>query len=237
LPGNKFEEDVEALVNRISRNVDQEVRRGLENLKERLIELSRKGLVKINHSVMELVCAKHLMLKGYEVDVEHDLGEGLVCDVYAVKGHGTLAVEVETGFVPPENALDPELYWRARVASKITRYSVRVDKFGLGIPPYYVLQITPSLVKPPRFRTRGEIEEVKSLCDLYYKNPPVSLEEIRNSRLHTVYIIDVAGDFVSEVDPELYVSTVNGLLNLAVAVGTSRSGGNPINVFKKKGNG
>jgi len=217
LPGNKFEEDVEALVDRISRNADQNVRRGLENLKERLIELSRKGLVKINHSVMELVCAKHLMLKGYEVDVEHDLGEGLVCDVYAVKGHGTLAVEVETGFVPPENALDPELYCRARVASKITRYSVRVDKFGLGIPPYYVLQIPPSLAKPPRFRTMGEIEGVKNLCDLYYKNPPVSLEEIRNSRLHTVYIIDVAGDFVSEVDPELYVSTVNDLLNITVA--------------------
>jgi hypothetical protein len=217
LPGNKFEEDVEALVDRISRNTDQDVRRGLENLKERLIELSRRGLVKINHSVMELVCAKHLMLKGYEVDVEHDLGEGLVCDVYAVKGHGTLAVEVETGFVPPENALDPELYCRARVASKITRYSVRVDKFGLGIPPYYVLQIPPSLAKPPRFRTMGEIEEVKSLCDLYYKNPPVSLEEIRNSRLHTVYIIDVAGDLVSEVDPELYVSTVNDLLNITVA--------------------
>jgi len=218
LPGNKFEEDVEALVNRIGRNVDQDVKRGLENLKNRLIELSQKGLVKINHSVMELVCAKHLMLKGYEVDVEHDLGGGLVCDVYAVRGHGTLVVEVETGYVPPENALDPELYCRARVASKITRYSVLVDKFGLGIPPYYVLQIPPSLAKPPRFRRREEIEEIKSLCDLYYKNPPVSFEEVRNSRLHTVYVIDVAGDLVSEVDPELYVSAVNGLLDLTLVM-------------------
>ncbi|MGB9718595.1 MAG: hypothetical protein ACPL4E_09175, partial [Thermoproteota archaeon] len=160
MPVDKFEEDVETLVNRIGRNVNQDVKRGLENLKNRLIELSQKGLVKINHSVMELVCAKHLMLKGYEVDVEHDLGGGLVCDVYAVRGHGTLVVEVETGYVPPENALDPELYCRARVASKITRYSVLVDKFGLGIPPYYVLQIPPPLAKPPRFRRREEIEEV-----------------------------------------------------------------------------
>lgn len=224
MPGSKFEEDVETLVNRISGGIEKDVGRGLENLKNRLIELSRKGLVKINHSVMELVCAKHLMLKGYEVDVEHDLGGGLVCDVYAVKGHGTLAVEVETGFVPPENALDPELYCRARVASKITRYSVRVDKFGLGIPPYYVLQIPSPLAKPPRFRTKEEVEEVKGLCDLYYKNPPVSLEEIKNSRLHTVYVIDVAGDIVSEVDPEFYVSTVNGLLKLTVAMSASGSG-------------
>ncbi|MEM3079557.1 MAG: hypothetical protein QXF21_04490, partial [Thermoproteota archaeon] len=104
MPGNKFEEDVETLVKRIGRNVDQDIKIRLENLKNRLIELSQKGLVKINHSVMELVCAKHLMLKGYDVDVEHDLGGGLICDVYAVRGHGTLVVEVETGYVPPENA-------------------------------------------------------------------------------------------------------------------------------------
>jgi hypothetical protein len=216
LPGNKLEEDVETLISRIGRNVNQDVKYGLESLKNKLVELSRKGLVKINHSVMELVCAKHLMLKGYDVDVEHDLGGGLVCDVYAARGDGTLAVEVETGYVPPENALDPELYCRARVASKITRYSVLVDKFGLGVPPYYVLQIPLCLAKPPRFRGSGEIHEVKSLCDLYYKNPPVSLEEIKNSRLHTVYVIDVAGDLVSEVDPEFYVSAVNGLLSLTV---------------------
>lgn len=224
MPNSKFDEDVETLVNRIGGNVNQDIREGLEKLKDRLIELSRKSLIKINHSVMELVCAKHLMLKGYEVDVENDLGGGLICDVYAVKGQGTLAVEVETGFVPPENALDPELYCRARVASKITRYSVQVDKFGLGIPPYYVLQIPPALVKPPRFRTGSEVEEVKRLCDLYYKSPPVSLEEVKNSRLHTVYVIDVAGDIVSEVDPEFYASTVTGLLNLTVKMGDTEAG-------------
>ncbi|MBO3840621.1 MAG: hypothetical protein JTT17_07405, partial [Candidatus Brockarchaeota archaeon] len=203
MPNNKFKEDVESLVDRIGVNVPPRIREGLERLRDRLVELSQKGLVKINHSVMELVCAKHLMLKGYDVDVEHDLGGGLVCDVYAVRGDGTLAVEVETGFVPPDNALDPEQYCRARVASKITRYSVKVDKFGLGIPPYYILQIPPVLAKPPRFRTIGEIEEVKRLCDLYYKNPPVSMDEVKNARLHTVYVIDVASDIVSEVDPEV----------------------------------
>ncbi|MBO3769703.1 MAG: hypothetical protein JTT15_04840 [Candidatus Brockarchaeota archaeon] len=219
MPNNKFKEDVESLVDRIGVNVPPRIREGLERLRDRLVELSRKGLVKINHSVMELVCAKHLMLKGYDVDVEHDLGGGLVCDIYAVRGDGTLAVEVETGFVPPDNALDPEQYCRARVASKITRYSVKVDKFGLGIPPYYILQIPPVLAKPPRFRTIGEIEEVKRLCDLYYKNPPVSMDEVKNARLHTVYVIDVASDVVSEVDPEFYASIVENLLNITMVKG------------------
>lgn len=216
MPDSKFEEDIETLVNRVGKDVDQDIKNKLEILKDRLLELNRRGLVKINHSVMELVCAKHLVLKGYEIDLEHDLGGGLVCDIYGVRGNGTLAVEVETGFVPPENALDPELYCRARVASKITRYSVRVDKFILGIPPYYVLQIHPALSKPPRFRTNGEIEEVKALCDLYYKNPPISHEEIRNSRLHSIYIIDVANDIISEANPELYASAVASLMNLAI---------------------
>ncbi|MEM2276710.1 MAG: hypothetical protein QXU43_06475, partial [Thermoproteota archaeon] len=74
MPNNKFKEDVENLVEKIGLGAPPGVREGLEKLRDRLIELSRKGLVKINHSVMELVCAKHLMLKGYEVDVEHDLG-------------------------------------------------------------------------------------------------------------------------------------------------------------------
>jgi len=216
LPKNRFEEDMENLVEKIGIGVSTEIREGIEKLKDRLIELSQRGLVKINHSVMELVCAKHLMLKGYEVDVEHDLGGGLVCDVYAVRGDGTLAVEIETGFVPPDNALDPEQYCRARVASKITRYSVKVDKFGLGIPPYYILQIPPVLAKPPRFRSMNEVEEVKKLCDLYYKNPPVSIEEVKNARLHTVYVIDVASDIVSEIDPELYNSIAASLLNITM---------------------
>ncbi|MBO3800122.1 MAG: hypothetical protein FGF52_03615 [Candidatus Brockarchaeota archaeon] len=216
MPNNKFKEDVENLVDRIGVNTPPRVREELERLKDRLIELSQKGLVKINHSIMELVCAKHLMLKGYEVDVEHDLGGGLVCDVYAVRGDGTLAVEIETGFVPPDNALDPEQYCRARVASKITRYSVRVDKFGLGIPPYYILQIPSALAMPPRFRSVEAVKEIKKLCDLYYKNPPVSIDEVKNARLHTVYVIDVAGDIVSEIDPELYASIASSLLNVVM---------------------
>jgi len=49
-----------------------------------------------------------------------------------------------------------------------------------------------------------ELQEIKGRCDLYYKNPPVTLDEIRNARLHTIYIIDVDEATVQETDPGAY---------------------------------
>ena len=57
-------------------------------VKNRLIELYMRNLVKINHSAMELVCAKHLIRYGCKVDVEKQLTDILICDVYAEKGDG-----------------------------------------------------------------------------------------------------------------------------------------------------
>ena len=201
----KFDRDLRILLRRLNKNIDKETKKKLNRLKDRLICLSEVNVVKINHSVMELVCAKHLILKGYEVNVEHPLDGELICDLYGVKGYGTLIVEVETGFVPPDHALDPATYCKARIASKITRYGNHSDKFALGVPPYYILQIPPALAKPPRDRKSEELREIKSRCDLYYKNPPVSLDEIRNARLHTIYVIDVDEVNVQEVDPSIYV--------------------------------
>lgn len=139
---------------------------------------------------MELICAKHLIKNGFEVDIEHELTT-LSTDIYAKKGFGSLIVEVETGFVPPDHALDPQAYLQARIASKITRYSAYANKFIIAATPYYIMQIPPSLIKPPRFRTPEEVDYLKQLCDRYYRNPPVTLEEIRNARLHSVYVVDV----------------------------------------------
>ena len=201
----KFDRDLGILLERLNKNADKETKKKLNTLRDRLIRLNEENVVKINHSVMELVCAKHLILKGYEVDVERPLEGGLICDLLGVKGYGTLIVEVETGFVPPDHALDPATYCKARIASKITRYSNHSEKFALGVPPYYILQIQPALTKPPRDRKSEELKEIKSRCDLYYKNPPVSLDEVRNARLHTIYVIDVDGVTVREVDPSTYV--------------------------------
>ena len=173
-------------------------------LREKLMALHKRRMVKINHSVMELVSAKHLIQRGFDVDVEYDL-EKVSCDVYGTKGYGSVIVEVETGFVPPENALDPTLYLKARIASKITRYSGFSNKFILATPPYYVMQLPPALTKPPRFRTDDEISTIKGLCDLYYSNPAVSVEEIRNARLHSIYTLDVDSASVQEWEVNEYL--------------------------------
>ena len=201
---NKFDRDIEILATRLNRDSDKETKKKLNVLMYKLFRLNDKNVVKINHSVMELVCAKHLILKGYEVDLERSI-DGLICDLYGVKGLGSHIVEVETGFIPPSHALDPANYHKSRIASKIIRYGNHSDKFALGVPPYYLLQIPDILVKPPRDRTAEDLKYLKTLCDLYYRNPPVSLDEIRNARIHTIYIIDVDGVAVSEVDPATYL--------------------------------
>ena len=201
---NKFDRDLDILLARLTSDIDAEEQKQLKALKDKLIRLHEENVVKINHSVMELVCAKHLVLKGYEVDIERPVN-GLVCDLYGVKGFGSHIVEVETGFIPPRNALDPANYRKSRIASKIIRYGNHSDKFALGVPPYYLLQIPDILVKPPRDRTVKDLKYLKTLCDLYYRNPPVSLDEIRNARIHTIYIIDVDEITIKEVDPVTYI--------------------------------
>ncbi len=199
-----FERDVDLLLAKLRSGLDKDVEEKLDTLRDRLVQLRRQNVVKINHTVMELVCAKHLILKGYDVDVERLINGGLTCDLYGVKGYGKLILEVETGFVPPQHALDPLTYSRARIASKIARYSNYADKFVLGTPPHYIMQIPPAFTKAPRYRSLEELEEIKSLCDLYYKNPPVSLNEIKNARLHSIYIIDVETLTTHEMDPGSY---------------------------------
>ncbi|PVX23646.1 MAG: hypothetical protein CW691_10025 [Candidatus Bathyarchaeum sp.] len=201
---NKFDRDIEILSAKLNMDTDKEAQKKLNVLKDKLIRMHDENVVKINHSVMEMVCAKHLVLKGYEVDIERPVN-GLICDLYGVKGFGSHIVEIETGFIPPSHALDPANYRKSRIASKIIRYGNHSEKFALGVPPYYVLQIPEMLVKPPRDRTKKDLKYLKTLCDLYYKNPPVSLDEIRNSRIHTIYIIDVDGISVREVDPATYL--------------------------------
>jgi len=203
----KFDEDLEFLFSKLSQSMQGGAKEKLSRLKGRLVQLHRESLVKINHSVMELVCAKHLISKEYNVEVEHQLNGGLTCDLFAVKGYGTLILEIETGFIPPEHALDPSAYNSARIASKIIRYSNHAGKFALGIPPHYILQIPHVFTVPPRLRALENLKVIKNLCDLYYQNPPVGLEEVRNARLHVVYVIDVDNTAVQEVDPETYVKT------------------------------
>jgi biotin-(acetyl-CoA carboxylase) ligase len=128
---DKFEQDLTTLMSRLTIDVEKEVENKLNMLKDWLLNLQRANVVKINHSVMELVCAKHLILKGYEVQLEYPLNEILTCDLYSIKGYGNLIVEIETGFIPPEYALNPLTYRKicaGYAASLCLAFSTRLSQ-------------------------------------------------------------------------------------------------------------
>ena len=200
----RFTADVSSLSERMTKNSSAEVIDRLDFVRNRLVDLYKRNLVKINHSVMELICAKHLIEFGYSVDVERRLTDILICDVFASKGDGEAIVEIETGFIPPEHALDPTAYYVARIASKISRYSKHANKFVLATTPVSILPI-PSLFRfPVRARKADELQKLKLVCDKYYKNPPIEVDDILNGRLHTIYIIDIDEGKIQELVVETY---------------------------------
>ncbi len=180
---------------------------------DKLVNLFSRGLVKTNHSVMEVVVAGFLIRKGYElVEVEYKLDNDLVCDIYGVKADSTLVVEVETGFTPPSNAVDPLSYLKARIVSKIARYGKYAAKMTLAIPPYYAAPIPGILLKPPKARSKKELEKLKRLVDRYYHNPPVPLKDLHEARLHSILIVDVEDARVEEVDPIYYYQALGDII-------------------------
>lgn len=209
----RFTADVTNLSGKMTVGESDEIIKRMDFVKFRLIELYKRNIVKINHSAMELVCARHLIRYGYAVDVERQLNDILICDLYATKGEGEAIVEIETGFIPPEHALDPLSYYSARVASKIARYSKFANQFVLATPPVSVLPIPKIFRRPPRDRSREEIKKVKELCDRYYRNPPISFSEILNSRLHIIYIINVDQGKVTEIDVDSYFDATEGMVS------------------------
>ena len=211
----RFSADVNTLSNKMIAGESAEIVERMNFVKQRLIELYKKNIVKINHSAMELVCAKHLIHYGYNVDVEKQLTNILVCDIHATKGDGEAIVEIETGFIPPEHALDPLSYYSARIASKISRYSKFANLFVLATPPVSILPIPSIFGRPPRDRKYAEMEQVKLLCNKYYRNPPVSLNQILNGRLHIIYIINIDEGKVIEMDVESYLQAIGNMISIS----------------------
>jgi hypothetical protein len=208
LDAKKFRADLYELANRTCRGDNEATLSKVLATADILIGLYKKNLVKINHSALELVCAHSLIKDGYEVNVEQRLDKQLVCDVYGKRGDGVLIVEIETGFIPPEAALQPATYARSRIASKLARYSKFAGKFALGTTPSYVLDFAPFFVKPPRFRSIDEAAAIKKLTDPYYNKPAISIQELLYARIHSVFIVDVDNASTREIDPETYLQSV-----------------------------
>jgi len=207
----KFTDDVYAIAQRLSEGKSAEVKARINYVREKLIELYQKNLVKINHSVLEIICASNLISQGYSIDIEKPLSDSLVCDVFATKGDGTFIMEIETGFTPPDHALDTIDYYVARIASKIARYSKYCSKFGLATPVVGILPVPKLFLKSPGERTEDEIKKIKTLCDRFYKNPPIVYDDILNARLHSIYLINIDKGFAKQLDPCSYLELTEKL--------------------------
>jgi len=208
----KFRNDVYDMTENLSKNLKENDLPKLNYVRQQLIEMYQKNLVKINHSILELICASNLISNGYAVEVEKDVSDILVCDIYAKKGGGNTIIEIETGFTPPEHAMDTVDYYAARIMSKIARYSKHCSKFSLATPVMGILPIPKIFLLPPNVRKKEDVNKIKELCDRYYKNPPINYDDILNAHLHSIYLINIDKGFAKEVDPHGYVDLTKNLL-------------------------
>jgi hypothetical protein len=208
----KFQDDVYSITELLSENLSPELIPKLNFVRQNLIEYYKKNLVKINHSVLELICAAELISHGFSVDVEKSISDVLVCDLFGKKGDGTSIIEIETGFTPPEHALDTVDYYAARIVSKIARYSKHCGKFSLATPVVNILPISEIFLLPPNTRKPEDIEKLKKLCDRFYKNPQIKLDDIQNAHIHSVYLINTDKGFAKEMDPESYIQMTKQLI-------------------------
>jgi len=208
----KFQDDVYTITELLSKNLSPELLPKLNFVRQNLIEYYKKNLVKINHSVLELICASELISHGFSVDVEKPISDVLVCDLFGKKGDETAIIEIETGFTPPEHALDTVDYYAARIVSKIARYSKYCGKFSLATPVVNIVPISDIFLLSPNARKSEDVKKLKKLCDRFYKNPQIKLEDIQNAHIHSVYLINTDKGFAKETDPEKYLEMTKQLI-------------------------
>ena len=209
----KFQNDVYAISELLSAQLDEENVPKLNFVRQRLIDMYKENLVKINHSVLEIICASELIAHGYSVDVEKSVSNLLTCDIFAAKGENTAIIEIETGFTPPEHALDTVDYYAARILSKIARYSQHCVKFSLATPVVNVLPISKLFLLPPNARKNEDVRRLKNLCDRFYKNPKIKFEDILNARIHSIYLINTDKRIAKELDPEAYLQMTKEVIS------------------------
>lgn len=209
----KFQDDVYSITELLSEHLPPELTPKLNFVRQTLIEFYKKNLVKINHSILELICAAELISHGFSVDVEKSVSNILVCDLFGKKGDATTIIEIETGFTPPEHALDTVDYYVARIVSKIARYSKYCGKFSLATPVVNILPISDIFLLPPNVRKPEDVMKLKKLCDRFYKNPQIKLEDIQNAHIHSIYLINTDKGFAKEMDPETYLQLTKQLMS------------------------
>ena len=213
MDNEKFQDDVYAISELLSERLDVADVPKLNFVRQALIDMYKENLVKINHSVLELICASELIAHGYFVDVEKPVSKVLRCDLFGTKVDNTSIVEIETGFTPPEHALDTVDYYAARIVSKIARYSQYCGKFSLATPVVNVLPIPQVFLLPPQARKKEDLMRLKNLCDRFYKNPKITFDNIQNAHIHSIYLINTDKGFSKELDPEAYLQMTKDIID------------------------
>ncbi|MDR2720468.1 MAG: hypothetical protein LBC03_06675 [Nitrososphaerota archaeon] len=204
----KFEANILWLLSKLTVNMSKPNITKINSLKDTLVKFQRNNVVKFNHSVMELVCTKSLVQKGYDVHFEYSLNSILICDLFDAKGHDSLIVEIETDLTPPENALVIIIYTYVHLASKIISYSSFAKNFALDVFPHCILPFSKVLAKSPCTISEAEIAKIKCLAVAYYHEPFVTINEICNAHLVWVQIIDFDTLTVQEFNSEVGLKRV-----------------------------
>ncbi|BAK54781.1 hypothetical protein [Sulfurisphaera tokodaii] len=172
----------EKVTNYFGKNVN------IEDIYKKLLGLSKVGILNINHSILELILSGFLINRGFRVYVEVEVSGGVI-DIYAIKGTD-IGIEVETGYVPPINAINPEEFLMSRLALKISRYSNIANEFYIAVPSFYLPPIPKELLKDPNERSEDEIRNLMRLIRKYSKTPDITLNDVKNSKINGIITIN-----------------------------------------------
>ena len=176
----------------------------LEEIYRKLLGLSKIGVLNINHSVLQLILSGYLLSKGFRVYVEVEV-QGGVMDIYAIKGKD-IGIEVETGYVPPNNAIDPEEFLMGRLSLKTVKYSNIVSEFYIAVPSFYIPPIPRELLLDPNERSEEEVRNIMRLIRKYSKTPDITINDVKTSKINGIITINTKDMKINIIDNKNFYS-------------------------------
>lgn len=170
----------------------------LDDIYRKLLGLSKTGILNINHAILQLILSGYLLNNGFKVHVEVEV-QGGVMDIYAIKGTD-IGVEVETGYVPPNNAIKAEEFLMGRLSLKTARYSNMASEFYIAVPSFYLPPIPKELLLDPNERGEEDIRSIMRLIRKYSKTPDITLNDVKVSKINGIITINTKTMRVNVID-------------------------------------
>ncbi len=147
-----------------------------------LAALHEASRVTVAHAALQLAVACYLAGRWGRVELEAG-----GCDVVAPAAG--LAVEVETGFVPPSAALRPRTYLAARLVAKLARCAREYPLQAVAHPAHVRLPVPRALATPPHLRGPRDVERLHALARTV--SPSVDRESVARVNLVAVIRVDL----------------------------------------------